>query len=105
MNDIQKQKRNFRATAAWKKFKNRLKANRKVDALTLKPLRAGWNCHHMDLADRNYTDLSDETHFLTLNKMSHEVLHAILRYALADPDYLKRLEKIVEEHRKINKIC
>ena len=103
MNDIQRMKRNFRNTSVWKKFKSHLKTERKVDALTNKPLRAGWNCHHMDLNDKNYTDLTDETHFLTLNKMSHDMLHTILRYALTDPGFMERLEKIVEEHKKINK--
>jgi hypothetical protein len=104
MNDIQKMKRNFRATKPWKNLKNKLKKERKVDELTGKPLRAGWNLHHIDLDDTHYKDISNENNFMCLNKQSHEFLHWFMRYALSDPDIMKRLEEIIEEHKRINKM-
>jgi len=100
----QKQKTKFRGSSKWKKFRQRLKKERKVDALTLKPLYPRFNLHHMDLNEDHYEDITDESRFLCLNQQSHEFLHWFMRYALSDPDIMKRLEEIIEEHKRINKM-
>ena len=100
----QKDKTRFRNSSKWKKFRLRLKKERKVDALTQKPLYSGFTLHHMDFDPNHYEDITDESHFLCLNQQSHEFLHWFMRYALSDPDIMKRLEEIIEEHKRINKM-
>lgn len=74
----QKEKSKFRSTAKWKKFRVFMKkSSGDVDAITRKPLRAGWNLHHMN--EKDYTDLKPEK-FLCLNKKTHDMLHWLARY-------------------------
>lgn len=96
----QKDKTKFRASATWKKFRNYIKKSRGVDEITLKPLRAGCNIHHLDLREENYTRINDESRFMALNKQSHELIHFIFRYYQNDTEIIKRLDKALSLMKK-----
>ena len=74
-----KEKAKFRATSVWKKFRELLKKERKVDFITKKPLRKGFQVHHCDLNENHYKDLNP-LNFITVNKNSHKIIHEIYRY-------------------------
>ena len=74
-----KEKAKFRATSVWKKFRELLKKERKVDFITKKPLRKGFQVHHCDLNENHYKDLN-LLNFITVNKNSHKIIHEIYRY-------------------------
>ena len=93
----QKDKTKLRASGKWKKKRNRLKKERKIDALTLQPLRKGWNLHHLDLRPEHYDQIDDDERFECLNKMSHETVHNIYRYWVKDSSVLERLKTILEK--------
>lgn len=74
-----KEKAKFRATSVWKKFRDLLKKERKVDFITKKPLRKGFQVHHCDLNENHYKDLNP-LNFITVNRNSHKIIHEIYRY-------------------------
>ena len=74
-----KEKAKFRATSVWKKFRELLKKERKVDFITKKPLRKVFQVHHCDLNENHYKDLNP-LNFITVNKNSHKIIHEIYRY-------------------------
>ena len=98
----QKDKTKFRQSAKWKKFRNYLRKSRNVDCVTLKPLRAGWNLHHLDLNEKNYTDILDETHFACLNKKTHDTVHFLYVYYVKDETILIRLKEILDKMKELN---
>ena len=79
MTTEQKQKNKFRQSAKWKRFRAYMKKKYKVDAITGKPLRPGWQLHHMREDWSTYKDL-DEKYFLCLNQLTHKALHWLERY-------------------------
>ena len=99
----QKEKTKFRQSAKWKKFRNYLKKLRSVDCVTLKPLRAGWNLHHLNLDEKDYTDISDETHFACLNKKTHDMVHFLYVYYVKDEKILDRLKEILDKMKELNR--
>lgn len=42
------------------------------------------NCHHRDLDETHYTDLSDESHFVMYNNFSHKTVHYLYNIAKKD---------------------
>ena len=74
-----KEKAKFRATSVWKKFRELLKKERKVDFITKKPLRKRFQFHHCDLNENHYKNLNP-LNFITVNKNSHKIIHEIYRY-------------------------
>lgn len=102
MNSGQRRKTKFRSSAVWKKFRSRLKSERKVDEITRKPLLKGFQLHHLDLDENHYEDISDETHFSCLNRQTHDMIHWLLRYYIADPGIIDRLRDFCERHKEIN---
>ena len=66
------------------------------DAITGKPLRKGWNLHHLDMALENYQDLCEDK-FIPLNKSTHEILRQVFRYSYAIDKlvyYVQKMEEI-----------
>lgn len=65
-----------------------------IDPITKHKLYKGWNLHHRHVtADTDeYQDISNEEHYVCLNKQTHEFLHWLYRYWKNDPEILKRLE-------------
>ena len=94
-------KKAFRKTKEWKEFSKSLKAERKIDALTLAKLRRGSLCHHLDLRPENYKVLSPQR-FETLNMKSHDVIHFLYTYYKKDPYILRRLERILMKMEMYN---
>ena len=90
-------KAKFRRSPEWKNFRKRMAElydNR--DAITGKPLRKGWNLHHLDMSIENYQDL-DEDKFIPVNKTTHELLHTAFRYSYAIEQlvhYIHRMEEV-----------
>lgn len=79
----------------------------RCDPITLKPLRKGFNCHHMSENPEKYSDFTRTTpdgkyRFLPLNKSQHDLIHVIYRYAVSDPEYLDRLIKYVNMMLEVN---
>lgn len=90
-------KSKFRRSVEWKNFRKHMaELYDNKDAITGKPLRKGWNLHHLDMSVENYQDL-DEDKFIPLNKATHEMLHQAFRYSYAIDKlvcYVKKMEKI-----------
>lgn len=98
------ERKKFRYTETWKNFRKRLIVKQKVDPITGSKLGKLANCHHMDLDDEHYTDVSDESHFVMLNKLSHDVVHFF--FLKSDPKAwrkrIKGLIKILEKMEELN---
>ena len=76
-------KSKFRKSPEWKNFRKHMAdLYDNKDAITGKPLRKGWNLHHLDMSVENYQDL-DEDKFIPLNKATHELIHTAFRYSYA----------------------
>ena len=71
------------------------------DQLTLKPLRKGFNIHHLDMREENYQVLVEER-FRPLNSDSHDCVHFLYRYYKKDPFILARLKEILDLMVKYN---
>ena len=99
--NFNEQKKAFRKTKAWRDFTKELKAERKVDALTLAKLRKGSTSHHLDLNPDNY-EVLDKTNFETLNIKSHEVVHFMYNYYKKDPAIIDRLKDILHKMVLLN---
>ena len=95
-------KKRLRASSAWKKLRSKLKAERRVDEITLQPLRKGFNLHHKDLSVLHYADITDESRFSVLNKNTHEMVHWLYGYYRKDPSVITRLEALMIEMTKLN---
>ena len=92
-------KAKFRRSVEWKDFRKHMAdLYDNKDAITGKPLRKGWNLHHLDMSLENYKDL-DEDKFIPLNKASHEMLHQVFRYSYA----IEQLTYYVGIMDKLNK--
>jgi len=79
-----------------------MRKTKKVDCVTLYPLRKGHNLHHLDLDEAHYEDISDESHFEPLNRKTHETVHFLYPYYVKDRGIIKRLEELLERMRVIN---
>lgn len=97
-----KEKSAFRQTKAWKTLRDRLKKERKVDTVTLQPLRKGtWNLHHMCLDSEKYKDLDEET-LECLNNATHDAVHLIYNAYCKDPESLGRFCNLIKRMYSIN---
>ena len=102
MNDIQRMKRNFRNTKAFKEYKNKKAIEcGNVDKITQKPLRKNFSFHHEDLREENYTVLNDN--FLCCNNLTHKMIHWLWTYYKTDPQIIDRLRAEMEKMAEINK--
>lgn len=92
MTDTQKMKRNFRGRKVWKlkKLREKKRAGGK-DEITLKPLRKGWQLHHEDLREENYTLMNDN--FICLNNKTHDFIHWLWAYWKDDREIIGRIER------------
>lgn len=77
----QKDKTKFRSSKEWKAFRKALKDEQKVDPLTLNKLTTRANCHHRDLNPEHYSNISDKSHFVVYNSMSHDTVHFLYNIA------------------------
>lgn len=96
MTEAQRKKTKFRQSAKWKKFRHFMNVKQKgIDPITGKKLCKGCNLHHRHVtADTDeYTDISNEAHYVMLNKQTHEMLHWLYRYWKNDPSIIYRIEE------------
>lgn len=102
MRDSEK-KAKLRATKEWKSFRIKMAEKQgKKDIITGKPLRKGYNCHHLDMSSENYDKLVEEN-FIALNKNTHETLHFLFRYYQNDKDILEKFKKVLDKMVELNK--
>lgn len=102
-NETQKQKKKFRNSSKWLKFRKHI-ANKfdNKDAISGYPLRKGWNLHHLSLDNTKYEDITVEDNFVPLNKQLHETLHICYRYQSLDSGFMDRLRTYVDKMIKVN---
>lgn len=92
-------KAKFRRSPEWKSFRKHMaELYDNKDAITGKPLRKGWNLHHLDMSIENYQSL-DEDKFIPVNKACHELIHTVFRYSYA----IDKLIYFVDKMNKLNK--
>lgn len=98
-----KAKAKIRDTAEWKKLRIRI-ADRQMnkDFITGKPLRKGWQVHHLDMSFENYGNFNDDSHFIGINRSTHEVVHTLYRYYRNDKNYIVRIVQVLDEMLKLN---
>ena len=102
MNETQKAKKKFRQSKEWKIFRKLMfSKSGKIDYITQKPLRKGWQLHHLNLDETQYADLREEG-FICINRQTHETIHWLFRYFQKDPAVIQRLQKIMQKMAEIN---
>lgn len=91
----QAEKKKFRMSKEWKAFRQKLrKAHCATDYVTKQPLTRSWNLHHLDLRNKNYTNISDTRRFLPLNERTHEIVHWLYPLWLNNRRVMSRLEDV-----------
>lgn len=96
-----KERKAFRRTEAWKNFRAKIRRNVSVDAITKEPLTRNWNLHHLDLNHSHYTDLSDMTHFMCLNELTHNTVHFLFHLYHKDRKVMDRIMSTLELMEKL----
>ena len=103
LNATQKMKRDFRKSKIWVSFRHQINVKQHgLDPITQKKLYRGANLHHKDLNEAHYTDLSNEDHFVMVNKQTHDAIHWLYTYYRKDKDIIKRIADLLEEMYVIN---
>jgi len=103
MNETQKAKKKFRQTKEWKNFRKLMfSKSGKVDRITLKPLRKGWQLHHLLLDETKYAELQEEN-FVCINNMTHKFVHWLYTYFQKDPAIIDRIKNEMQKMSEINK--
>ena len=99
----QKTKQKFRASKKWKDFRAKKRKEQEKDPITGAKLGKTCNCHHMDLDENHYEDLSNEDNFICMNKMSHDVIHFI--FSRKDPKrWRQRILNIINILKHMEKL-
>ena len=97
LSKLQKAKRSFRASKAWKAFRHLIFTKQKgIDPITGSKLCKGCNLHHRNITadEEAYTDTSNEEDFVMLNSMTHKMLHwGFSYYKKYGRDFLDRIEE------------
>lgn len=94
-------KSKFRSSSAWKKWRKVIyDKDEGKDFITRKKLYKGYNCHHLDLREKNYRNITDPERFISLNKMTHDMIHWAYMYWVKDKSFLDRLRTILEKMEK-----
>ena len=88
-------KNELRKTKEWRQLRIDIEDMYKNDPITLKPLRKGFNVHHLDMRTDNYSNL-DMSRFRPLNKAIHELIHTLYRYYEKDPNIIDRIKDLLD---------
>ena len=103
MNEIQKAKKKFRQSKEWKEFRKLMfSKSGKIDCITRKPLRKGFQVHHLLLDETRYSELNEEN-FICLNNLTHKFVHWLYTYFIKDPQIIDRIKAELEKMKEINK--
>ena len=99
-------KTKFRSSKEWKTFRKDLKKSQKIDPITLKRLTTRANCHHRDLNENHYTDLSNPSHFVMYNPQTHDTIHFLYNIVVRDglEETLERLRKELLAMLEVNHV-
>lgn len=101
--DFARKKKNFRNSKAWKTFRHNMNVKDKgKDYITGSRLLKGYELHHLDLNPEHYQNL-DEENFVSVNKMTHTVIHWIYRYYEKDEKIMERIREVLDKMIEINK--
>ena len=101
MNEIQKAKKKFRQSREFKSHKKKKFVEcGGIDKITEHKLRKGWNFHHEDLREENYTILNDN--FLCCNNLTHKMIHWLWNYYKDDPEIITRIKAEMQKMAEIN---
>ena len=104
MNEIQKIKRNFRASKAWKDLQRKKKTQQLgYCAVLMTKLTKTANLHHLNLDATKYTDLSNEDNFVYLSNKVHDCVHLLYGSKCGWRNAIGRLIAIFEKMDKVNK--
>ena len=104
MNNIQKIKRNLRASKAWKELKARIKVKQLgCCAVLMTKLTKTANLHHLNLDATKYTDLSNEDNFVYLSNKVHECVHLLYSSKCGWRNAVNRIVEILEKMEEVNK--
>ena len=104
MNEIQKIKRNFRASKAWKDLQRKKKTQQLgYCAVLMTKLTKTANLHHLNLDATKYTDLSNEDNFVYLSNKVHDCVHLLYGSKCGWRNAIERLIAIFEKMDKVNK--
>ena len=102
MNEIQKAKKKFRQSKEFKNHKkNKFIECGGIDKITKHKLRKGWNFHHEDLREENYTILNDN--FLCCNNLTHKMIQWLWTYYQTDESIIERLAEEMKRMKEINR--
>jgi hypothetical protein len=96
MSKLQKSKRNFRNSKAWKEFRHKMNVlQHGIDPITGAKLAKGCNLHHRHISagEDDYKDMSNEDDFVMLGSMCHKMLHFLYIYWKKDPSIMDRIEE------------
>ncbi len=98
-----RKKKAFRQKKIWKTFKHTMNVKDKgKDYITNKKLLRGYELHHLDLNPDNYSVLNEDN-FISLNKMTHKVIHFIYGCYKEDEGIMDRLKEVLDKMIEINK--
>ena len=97
-------KTKFRATVAWKKFRNVKKEEQDGKCyVTGNKLTRSANLHHLLLDPDKYTDLSHPENFIYLSKSYHDTVHLLFgRDGRNWREKYRKLGEILEKMEKLN---
>lgn len=101
----------FRRSEKWQNFRQTIyDLYNGKDAITGEELKEDWNCHHLCTDHTRYDDISDVTHFVPLNRITHQKIHLLWdngitktegEYADAMNDILTRMVKLNENNIEV----
>lgn len=72
------QKIDFRKSDAWKQFRQtKYDEQNGKDFITNQPLLPDYNCHHLCMKNNEYTNITDSSRFVALNRDTHSQVHQL----------------------------
>lgn len=94
----QKDKHKFRQSSPFLKLKEELLVKSgNLDHITHHSLKEEkTSCHHLDMRNTEYTDLTDINKFILLNESTHRAVHIIYSAYRKDETVLDRLKEVLE---------
>lgn len=96
MNKLQKSKRNFRNSKAWRTFRHEMNIKQHgIDPITGAKLKGKWALHHRHVSanEEEYCDISKPEEYVACLAMTHKMLHFLYTYWKKDPLILDRIEE------------
>lgn len=90
-------KKKVRQSKEWRQLRIDIQSEyNNTDPITLRPLRKGFNVHHLDESVDNYDKLEDHSKFIPLNKATHELIHTLFKYYRKDPQIMDRIKEVLD---------